>query len=676
MGCKFAWVYSVILSGLSPRLWVPVVKIPALLTLARSSFFHAMFFSRKNLDAWCQRGILLLTLAMLVFGPLAFGAVDEWAFLVVQGIATGIFLLWSVRLWLNPKPKLLWPPLAWVVVAFAVYAVVRYFTADIEYVARAEVIQVLLFALVFFVIVNNLHGQDEAQTISFTLITLATLISCYAVAQLATHSTRVWNVYSDYPGRAGGTYISPNDLAGLLGMLLPLALAYLLAGRVGIVTRILLIYAVAAMLAGLGATFSRAGWVAAVMGVLFVLGLLLCHRNHRLRALVLLMVLLAGGGLFVSKYLAKTAGFQQRVAGTGYSQGVLDFDTRFALWRAGEEMWLDNFWFGVGPAHFDYRFPKYRPVIIQLRPNRTHNDYINLLADWGTVGGIIVFAGMGVFIVALWKTWPHVRRPEVDFGHGQSNRFAFFLGATGGLFALTLHSAADFNLHIPANALVGVALLGLLAGNLRFATAQYWLRAGMPTRLAFSGVLVATAVAFMADEWRRGHETSWLARAEQQEAFSPEKAALLQKAFACEPENFQTAYDIGECFRVQSFDGGDNFDTLAQQAMDWYALDIKLNHYEGYGYLRTGMCLDWIGQSAAAEKYYDEAGPLDPNGYFMVANIGWHFVQIGDYATARQYFIRSMNLSNASVFAQNYLNICETKLVQKASGQASLPFDY
>jgi len=637
-----------------------------------------MGFAQKNLDVWCERGILFLFLGLLVFAPLAFGAAHESAFLVVQGVAVGIFILWGARLWLNPKPKLLWPPLAWMVVAFAVYAGARYFTADIEYVARAEVIQVLLFALIFFVIVNNLHGQDETQVISFTLIAVATLIACYAVAQLVTHSDRVWNVHSHNIGRASGTYISPNDLAGLLGMLLPLTMAYLLVGRVSVVTRILLAYAVVAMMAGLGTTFSRAGWVATGLGILFVLAVLLGHRKHRLRALLFLMILLAGGGVFISKYLSKTPGYAERVVkpeekGPG---GVLDFDTRFALWRTADQMWRDNFWCGVGPAHFDYRFAEYRPELIQMRPARAHNDYLNLLADWGTIGGVIVLTGIGIFIFTLAKTWPHVRRAEADFGRGQSNRFAFFLGATGGLFALAVHSAADFNLHIPANALVGVTLLALLSSNLRFATAQHWFRAGMPAKLILTGALAATVIIFIVNVFRCGGETLWLARAARQEIFSPEKAALLEKAFACEPENFQTANDIGECFRMQSFNGGDNFDTLAQSAMAWYARASRLNPYDGYSLLHTGMCLDWIGQSAKAEKYYSEAEALDPNSYFMMANIGWHFVQIGDYAAARQYFIRSMKLSNFDDLARNYLYICENKLVEQASGKPLLPLDY
>ena len=636
-----------------------------------------MIFSRQSLDAGCGRAILGLLLVMLVFAPLAFGAVDEWSFLIMQGIGAAIFLLWGARLGLNPKPKLLWPPVAWVVVAFTIYAVARYFTADIEIVARAEVIQVVLFALVFLVILSNLHSKQDAQLISFTLIGLATLISGYAVVQMLTHSDRVWNVYSTYVGRAGGTYISPNDLAGLLGMLLPLALGYLVAGRMRIVARILLAYAAITMLAGLSATFSRAGWVATGIGLLFVLGVLLCHRNYRLRAMLILLVLLAGGGIFVVKFLSKTEGYHQRVVkvdDTG--PGVFDFGTRLALWQSARQMWQDHFWFGAGPAHFDYRFPEYRPAIIQERPNRTHNDYLNLLADWGTAGGLIVLAGLGVFAVGWFKTFPNVRRAEADFSSQESNRFAFFVGASGGLFSLAIHSAADFNLHIPANALVGVTLLALVTAQTRFATARHWYSAGGTVRLALSGTLAAAVLALVADGWRREPETYWLARAVREDIFSPAKAELLQKAFSCEPENFQTAYDIGESLRMRSFQGGDDFTTLAQQAVDWYAKDMRLDPFDGYAFMRTGMCLDWLGQAGAAVKYYESAEPLDPNGYFMVANIGWHFVQIGDYSMAREYFIRSLTLDSENPFARNYLKICEDKLMEQASGQPKLPFNY
>jgi O-antigen ligase len=640
-----------------------------------------MVLTRRNLDWWCARGILSLVLAMLVFAPLAFGAVDAWAFLVLQVLALGVFGLWAVRVWTHPKLRLLWPPVCWVVLAFMLYALARYFTADIEYVARQEVLQVLIFGFVFFAAVNNLRGQEEISAVVTAMLAVGTFSACYAVAQLTHHSNQVWNMISPYIGRASGTYISPNNLAGLLAMLLPLSLAYLLVGKVNVVVRILLGYAALAMAAGVAVTFSRGGYVAAAAGVILLLVILLGHGNHRWKAALLLAVLVLGGSFLVSHYLSKTVSYMRRVANPDANGALVikdaSTDSRLAMWGAAARMWEDHPWVGVGPAHFDYRFREYRPEAIQMRPDRVHNDYLNLLADWGVIGGVIVLAGMGIFIFWLVKTWPHVRRDENDFGSSQSNRFAFFLGALCGLAALAVHSFMDFNLHIPANALMGVVLVGLLTSNVRYATETFWIRARRPMQIVLTMVLGILLAGLLVQAWRSAGETVWLARAVQRPYFSPERAAALEKAFAWEPQNFQTAYDIGECYRTQSLDGGDNYAALTQKALDWYARSIRLNPHDAYGYLRTGMCLDWMGQKQKSWPYYSAAEARDPNGYYTVANLGWHFVQTGDYAAALECFDRSLKLEgHENEIARNYRAICEQKLADQASGRPQLPSSY
>src|ERR1017187_6505635 len=276
--------------------------------------FSAMTFNRRNVDWWCERGILMLVLAALVFAPLAFGAVYAWTFLVVQALVIGMAVLWAVRLWAGYKPKLLWPPLAWAVAAFVLYAAARYFTADIEYVARQELIRILLYAFLFLAVVTHLYGQDEMETVSYTLTAVAALASSYALAQFLHHSNHVWNLIAPqiYAGRASGTYINPDHLAGFLELVLPLPLAFLLAGRVSVVTRVVLAYATLTIAAGLAVTLSRGGWVAAATGVFLLLGCLACHRNHRVRALLVLLALLAAGGFFTAHYLSQNVDFMRR----------------------------------------------------------------------------------------------------------------------------------------------------------------------------------------------------------------------------------------------------------------------------------------------------------------------------------------------------------------------------
>jgi O-antigen ligase len=630
--------------------------------------------NRETLDKFFERGILALVLAILVFAPLALGAVDAWAFLVVQGLTIGVMLLWAARIWFSRKPQLLWPPICWVVLAFTIYAVVRYLTADIEYVARLEMIQVVMYAFLFFAIGNNLYRQEFSQVISFTLVLLAAGISGYAAWQYLRHSNRVWNFTSPYLGRASGTYFSPNDFAGFLEMILPMAVAYILAGRIKPVTRIVLGYATVAAMFGMAFTFSRGGWTACGVALLVLLLVLIFHRNHRIPALLLLVVLAGGGMYFTKNYLEKSLPYMNRVEGTLDSSGdKLDF--RRGMWAAAERMWLDNFWWGVGPAHYDYRFRQYRPEHIQARPDRAHNDYLNLLADWGTVGGIIVLSGITIFVIGLLQTRNHVRRAEKDFGGGQSNRLAFFLGASTALLALAVHSVVDFNLHIPANAILGVTLLALLSSNLRFATERYWLNIRLPLKILLTAALAGGVTYLSWQEWRRGHEQFWLARADKTPVLFPDRAEVLKKAFDAEPMNFETSYEIGEAYRIQSFEGGNDYAALAQTALDWYSRGMKLDRFDGYDYMRYGICLDWLGLHDEAGEYFWRAEALDPNGYFTVANVGWHYAQAGDYAAAKSWFERSLRIdwNQENVLARSYLQITEQKLAEMASGKALPP---
>jgi O-antigen ligase len=631
--------------------------------------------ARDSLDNWCERCILALVLGILVFAPLAFGAVEAWAFLIVQGLTLGVMLMWELRLWINPRPKLLWPPLSWVVLAFVLYAIARYRAADIEYVARLEMIRVVMYAFLFFAIVNNLHRQEYSQVISFTLAFVAMGISAYAVFQFFTHSERVWNLVAMYPGRGTGTYISPNNLACFLAMLLPLTIAYLLAGRVTPVLRVLLGYCVLVMLAGITVTFSRGGWMACAAALLVLLGILIGNRQHRVPA-VLLLVALLGGGIFCVKHLQYNASYVQRVSRVLDDQPAMaeHLDMRRDLWVVAVQMWRDNFWWGAGPGHFNCRFPAYRPGRIQMQPDYAHNDYLDLLADWGTAGGIIVVAGMTLFGAGLWQTRRNVRRAENEFKSARSNRFAFFLGASAGLLALAVHSLVDFNLHIPANAILGVVLLALLSSNLRFSTERYWWNVRLPLKLVMNGALAAGMIYLGGQGIRRAQETFWLARAEQLPLFSTERIAALEKAFAAEPQNFETAYAIGECYRLQSFDGAKNYESLAKTAMDWYSRGMRLDRYDGYNYLGYGMCLDWLERHDEAGTYFNRADALDPNNYFIAANTGWHYVQAGDYAAARPWLQRSLKLQwENNQIARSYLDLVEQKLCDNAAGKNNLP---
>lgn len=57
------------------------------------------------------------------------------------------------------------------------------------------------------------------------------------------------------------------------------------------------------------------------------------------------------------------------------------------------------------------------------------------------------------------------------------------------------------------------------------------------------------------------------------------------------------------------------------------------------------MVLHWLGRSAEAGPWFEQALKLDPNSYYVRAHMGWHYYQLGDYAKAREWFLRSLKMN-------------------------------
>src|ERR1019366_343 len=85
-----------------------------------------------------------------------------------------------------------------------------------------------------------------------------------------------------------------------------------------------------------------------------------------------------------------------------------------------------------------------------------HNDYLQLLAELGLVGFAIGAAlAFSVLRMAL--------RRAVKSSDPEARYFA--VACVGALSAIALHSLADFNLYIPANAMLLAWIAGMAVGS-------------------------------------------------------------------------------------------------------------------------------------------------------------------------------------------------------------------
>jgi O-antigen ligase len=633
--------------------------------------------NRELIDRLCERGILGLVLAVLVYGPIATGAVRANDLLVLQTLTGGALALWLIRLWFGESHRLLLPPVSWVVALFMGYAVLRYFQADIEYVARQEVIRVLLYGCLFFIIINHLHHQESLQLIAYVLIAIATIISAYAIYQFATNSPYVLRYVKPvmYMKRASGTYICPNHLAGFLEMIFPLALAYLFMGKVSHIVRVLIGYGVLMMLAGIGVTISRGGWIVTGIALLVFFALLIRKRSYRIPALIFLVFLVVGMIFAYSNAHNVREQFQQRFSSTQWN------NIRLSIWKSAVEMWKDEPWLGVGPGHFDYRFRQYRSKNVQMRPERVHNDYLNTLADWGVVGFALVASAWLLMYLGALKTWKFVRHNPDGLTSRKTNKAAWVLGGCIGILAILLHSFLDFNFQIPANAILAVAIMALVSSHLRFATDRYWVSSGWVARLLVTAFCLASMGVFYVQGVRLWREQRVLEQAKICPVNSLKKAALLEKAWQIEPKNAETTAELGEIFRSECFAGERNSKDMGEIAIRWFERTRALNPFDAYNYMRHGMTLDFLRRFDEASPLMKRANELDPNGYYVLAHLGWHWVQLAAneernsrYAQARNFYTKAIEWFDQSqllnyddnTVARRYKDIVLRKLAELA----------
>lgn len=636
--------------------------------------------NREAIDGWLERGVLAVALLLFVSLPLLFGGapqkvtgspmdfvlVEPWV--VVEVLTLVLLGIWLVRLWIDPKPRLLIPPITWAVLAFAVYAVGRYWTADIEYVARQEVLRIVIYAFVFLLVLNNLHRQESTQWVGLTMVGLATLLSFYAVYQFLADSDRVWHLVKPYSHRGSGTFISPNHLGGFLEMVLPLALAYSIMGKFKVLPRVALVYASVCILAGIVVTMSRGTWLATLVALVVFFIALAFHRPYRIQAAVALGLLLVGGAVV----LPSSDAFKTRVRQL-YSGGKLDDDARFALWKPAVEIWKQNPVWGAGPGHFDHLFKTVRPEAVQSRAGQVHNDFLNTLADYGVAGAALVGSAWLLVGAGALKTWRRVKKNPRDLGgSANSTKAAFVLGSTAGLVAIFAHSAVDFNMHIPANALLAITWMALLSSYMRFATDNFWFSAGTGRKLLVSVLLAGGLAGLGWQSWKRAQENFWLTEAGRKPVHTDEHLEALKHAFRAENRNPRTAFAIGEALRRRSAQGTEDYRQWAEEALVWYGRALQLNPWDASAALMSGWCLDWLGRTEESGEFFERAERLDPNSYFTTAHIGLHYVETGNWAAAKPWFERSLRLRQTeNPIAENYLELARTQLLQSATNSAA-----
>jgi len=594
--------------------------------------------TRERIDAFCARAILGVVLCVLAWGPLAFGGTPPASFAVIQCLTVLAAALWAARIWAQRPFRLLWPPMCWAVLLFCLYALARCRWVEVEFAGRRELVRVLVYGTLFFVVVNNLNRKNSAACVSLALIAIGFGLALFAVYQFATHSTRIWWTArpEQYLGRASGTFINPNHLAGYLGMIVPLALACTVMGRFSPTVKVLLAYAAVTMLAGVAVSLSRGGVVAAAVALAVFCLVLLAQGDFWRPALVTLVLLIAVGVGLVNQ----SSSLQKRLDDlVNHDAGG---DLRPAFWEGAWRLFARDTVWGIGPGHFDIEFPSVRPAVVQQRPEYAHNDYLNTLCDWGLAGTALIGAACGLLYAGVFKSWRGVRKAPNELGSRTSDRAAFVVGASVGLLGVMVHCMVEFDMQIPAIAVTVVTLMALLTAHWRFATERYWRNPGRAGKIVLTLVALSAAAYLSAQGLRAGRQAYWLAQAHSERTSEDRIVALATRAHQAEPMDWEADLKLGTYLWSLSLEDKPDYLARANQATNWFASAMRLNPFDPYAPAGLGMCLDRIGRTNEATPYFARAERNDPNNSQIATEEGRHSVALGDYPAAERWFDRAL----------------------------------
>ncbi len=137
-------------------------------------------------------------------------------------------------------------------------------------------------------------------------------------------------------------------------------------------------------------------------------------------------------------------------------QEAPSFANRVKVWGGIVTMIQDHPILGIGPGTFAFIFTQYQPPGLTRHYTMAHNDYLHFTSE----------AGLPVIAIIVWMIIALYRKGFKKLKNPSRLVRGITLGSMSGITAILVHSIGDFNLHIPANALVFTVLAAIVVAPL------------------------------------------------------------------------------------------------------------------------------------------------------------------------------------------------------------------
>jgi O-antigen ligase len=467
---------------------------------------HAGRSKRDRLGAVIATGLL----AAVALTALAHGAVEPWSVMLFELVVLALIALWTIKALRDRRLKLTIPQGTLPVIALVIVGLLqsiastgggnerRSLSFDVESTRRTVI--VLVFLLISFLIAANfLASRRRLKRLAGFMTLFGLLLAIFALAQHFTWNGKLYwlrpNTVSISPF---GPFVNHNHFAGYMELLIPVPIALIITRAVRRETRLLYGFAAAAMGIALVASLSRGGMISLAASLIFLIlmsarlprpaeesdtpshgeGTMIGGHATALRGLdrigvrasrilasrILIVAMIAGaitaGLIWVGPEPVARRVAEETAAGDNGQRAL--FSNRAWVWRDTLSMIRANPMLGVGLGAYGTAFSIYTRSDGSIGVPQAHNDYLQVVADCGVLGGLIATWFLVVTFRAIWRG---VRSQDPLMA-------GLALGAGGGIFAILVHSLFDFNLQLPGTALLFLVLSAVVAHI--SAASQFW----------------------------------------------------------------------------------------------------------------------------------------------------------------------------------------------------------
>ena len=403
----------------------------------------------------------LVVIQILIGGTRLIYSFPSYAILALVAVLT-LFLLRQSR----PRPAQL---CLFSSAIFFGYVLIRAFLSPDVYNARSDIYSVLGGLIVYWFVAIFCTSAKTRSWVVISLLALALVHVVIGAIQFRDGKNFMLIEFLqrvDYGRRASGFYVCPNHLAGALEVLGVFGVSLVCWSRFPTWSKLLIAYLSVVCYAGILLTGSRGGFASTIASLLVfaILSLMLLrHAGARLfwsvGGLALFVAVIVGTSAFL---LIKRSDFLSDRAQNALNTAPVRMD----LFKAAVEQWKTSPVLGTGSGTYLYYGRKFRTDRMQQDPVYTHNDYLELLAEYGVVGAVLFLFFLIAHLQNGWRNFQRLGPKRVVVSHNfLSTSLALNIGALGSVAAYIVHSFVDFNLHIPANALLLAFVFGILTNS-------------------------------------------------------------------------------------------------------------------------------------------------------------------------------------------------------------------